>query len=446
MKKKVVSLGAAFLIVFGVSGSAFAGPMTGAHNNYNLQTRYRGGIHQSVQYGTNGSHTTFRDVAQNYWAYSSINNMRNLGVISGDSNGNFNPGSQVTRAEFATMLVKGLKLPLNQGATQTYTDVLTNNWAYPYIEAAHNYLTGYQNSNGQSYYSLQSPATREDVIVSLIKALGLENETPDLSALSNFADANQIPANLRGYMAIAIKHGLVNGSLQSGECLLNPRGRLTRAEAAALLDKILQNNNGQQTVNQQGPVLTSATASGATVTLTYNESLDQNYVPNASDFTVYVDGTAQAAPTGVAISGSTVNLSLNQAIPAGSTVTVNYTPSAYPLRDLSGYATPAFVNCQVTNNQDTTPPVWQQGSALNVSNLSATGLTLAWTQATDNVGVTAYRIYQDGNLLTVVTGSTFSYNITGLSADTTHTFRVDAGDVAGNWSAGSSLSVTTTNS
>ena len=44
---------------------------------------------------------------------------------------------------------------------------------------------------------------------------------------------------------------------------------------------------------------------------------------------------------------------------------------------------------------DTSAPGWTDGDALVVSNLTDTSLTLSWPQATDDVSVTGYKIYQD---------------------------------------------------
>ncbi len=79
---------------------------------------------------------------------------------------------------------------------------------------------------------------------------------------------------------------------------------------------------------------------------------------------------------------------------------------------------------------------------LTVTGLSSSQLTLSWSAATDNVGVTGYRVYRDGTL--VASPATTSVSITGLSASTTYSFTVAAVDAAGNVSAQSApLSVTT---
>src|SRR5207249_3393284 len=81
-------------------------------------------------------------------------------------------------------------------------------------------------------------------------------------------------------------------------------------------------------------------------------------------------------------------------------------------------------------------------TGLGASALTPTSLTLSWSAATDNVGVTGYRVYRNGTLVASPTGT--SVSITGLSAGTTYSFTVAAVDAAGNASVLSApLSVTT---
>lgn len=80
------------------------------------------------------------------------------------------------------------------------------------------------------------------------------------------------------------------------------------------------------------------------------------------------------------------------------------------------------------------------------SAVAATSVTLTWTAATDNVGVTGYDIVRvsGGSETTVAASATNTTTVTGLTADTEYTFAVYARDAAGNRSARSAtVSVTT---
>ncbi|MEM9076200.1 MAG: discoidin domain-containing protein [Bacteroidota bacterium] len=71
---------------------------------------------------------------------------------------------------------------------------------------------------------------------------------------------------------------------------------------------------------------------------------------------------------------------------------------------------------------------------------------LSWSGATDNVGVTGYRIYKD-NVLETTLGNVSAYQVTSLTTSTTYTFKIRAFDAAGNESSDSNtISVTTNDS
>ena len=93
------------------------------------------------------------------------------------------------------------------------------------------------------------------------------------------------------------------------------------------------------TVDFTAPTTSTATVStaGTTVTMGMSETLNSSSTPAASTFAVSVDG-ASVTPTAVSISGSNVELTLANAIEAGSTVGVAYTKpsSGNVLEDAAG--------------------------------------------------------------------------------------------------------------
>ncbi|MBF9127466.1 glycoside hydrolase family 9 protein [Plantactinospora sp. S1510] len=95
---------------------------------------------------------------------------------------------------------------------------------------------------------------------------------------------------------------------------------------------------------------------------------------------------------------------------------------------------------------DTTAP--STPGTPTASAVTATGATLNWTAATDNVGVAGYDVYRENGATDVLVGSpaVASLAITGLTAATTYQFYVVARDAAGNRSAGSAPVTVTTGS
>ena len=74
--------------------------------------------------------------------------------------------------------------------------------------------------------------------------------------------------------------------------------------------------------------------------------------------------------------------------------------------------------------------------------ISPSQINLNWTAATDNVAVTGYAIFRDGNELATTTLTNFQN--TGLTASTTYSYLVKAYDAAGNRSASSTPITATT--
>ncbi|MGV9351696.1 glycoside hydrolase family 6 protein, partial [Streptomyces spiralis] len=89
---------------------------------------------------------------------------------------------------------------------------------------------------------------------------------------------------------------------------------------------------------------------------------------------------------------------------------------------------------------DTTAPSAPTG--LTVSGTTDTSVSLKWTAATDNVGVTGYDVYRAGTKVGSTTSTSFTD--TGLTASTAYTYSVKAKDAAGNVSAASAAVTATT--
>ncbi len=94
---------------------------------------------------------------------------------------------------------------------------------------------------------------------------------------------------------------------------------------------------------------------------------------------------------------------------------------------------------------DTVSPTWPSNSNLTASHATTASVMLNWTPASDKVDVVAYRIYMGNQLIAYVPGTVRNYNVTGLAAGTSYTFKVEAGNVADNWSTTgpSTVAVTT---
>ena len=107
-----------------------------------------------------------------------------------------------------------------------------------------------------------------------------------------------------------------------------------------------------QGLDTTAPTLSAAAVDGATLTLTYSETLDDTSVPAAEAFTVSVGTPATAqTPASVAVDGANVTLTLAAPPGAGETVTVSYAPPAdAPLQDGAGNPAAALESAPVGND------------------------------------------------------------------------------------------------
>jgi hypothetical protein len=104
---------------------------------------------------------TFTDVGSDMWAYSYIETAAAHGVISGYSDGTFHPYSNITRAQVAKMIVTARDWAMDSSAGATFTDVGATDWAFSYVETVNiaQVMSGYADNTFRPY----APATRAQI-------------------------------------------------------------------------------------------------------------------------------------------------------------------------------------------------------------------------------------------------------------------------------------------
>ncbi|OPX86472.1 MAG: Endoglucanase precursor [Pelotomaculum sp. PtaB.Bin104] len=162
------------------------------------------------------------DVA-GHWAYDNINNLVAQGCISGYPDGSFKPDSTITRAEFATVLVKAFKLENNEGKAFNDTAV---HWAKDYIAtaASNGLVNGYEDGT----FGPDDLITREQMAVMIVKAAKLA----PAAEVPQFADSGSISAWARNAIATATENGIMRGYSDN---TVRPGGSATRAEAVTVI-------------------------------------------------------------------------------------------------------------------------------------------------------------------------------------------------------------------
>ncbi|MFR9774924.1 cellulose binding domain-containing protein [Micromonospora sp. MS34] len=178
------------------------------------------------------------------------------------------------------------------------------------------------------------------------------------------------------------------------------------------------------------PVASNVTAAG--LTLTWPASTDTG----GSGLAGYEVTRTEAGTSPVLLTATSNTLAVFGLLPER---TYQFSVVA---RDGAGNRSAASPAASVTTPApDTTPPT--APGTPTASAVGPTGLTLAWGPATDNIGVTGYRVHRSGDVLVgSTTGTTLA--VTGLTASTTYSFTIVAVDAAGNVSPASPAVTVTT--
>ncbi len=179
--------------------------------------------------------------AEGHWAETAINDMGSRMVISGVDDRTFLPKQNVTRAEFAAMLVRALGLKPDASSV-SFADVEVKSWYAEYVGAAVEY--GLIQGFGDGTFRPEATITREQAMSMTAKALRLTgNALTQLDAaqvqsiIAGFGDGGAAGAWAMDSIALLTKHGLVTGA--AGKQLA-PKALITRAEAAVMVQRLLK--------------------------------------------------------------------------------------------------------------------------------------------------------------------------------------------------------------
>lgn len=181
----------------------------------------------------------FRDAGR-HWAMENIRAMSLLGAINGYPDGSFKPEEPVKVQEALKMVVSLLSEEgaAGQGEAAELQGLLesrfknVDTWAQAYAGQA--IRMGLMPSTGMELLNGNKPAKRYEVAVWLVGALGLEPDTGMAQAELPFNDTPAIPAWARGYIALALQEGLLEGYPDN---TFRPNQPVKRGEMATLLGR-----------------------------------------------------------------------------------------------------------------------------------------------------------------------------------------------------------------
>lgn len=126
--------------------------------------------------------SSFPDVADDAAYGEAVEYLNDVGIMQGDTQGNFNPDKAVSRAEMATILCRMLGETEDLEKNDTlFSDVPASHWANSYIAKASE--LGIINGYGNGKFGPNDTVTYEQAITMVIQATGGASEAQEMGGI-----------------------------------------------------------------------------------------------------------------------------------------------------------------------------------------------------------------------------------------------------------------------
>lgn len=192
----------------------------------------------------------FNDVQEGKWYYSYVNKSGAYGILSGVGDGNFEPQTNITRAQLAAMIVKATSelISFRIDDKNTFKDVPQGKWYYDYIMQCA--TLGLMDGTGDNKFEPEKNATRQEisaVITRVLKVMGthagealpvIDPNTCESELSSIYKDASDIQKWAREYVLFCNKIQIMIGDSEG----FRPKSNITRAECAKIFWLIFSEN------------------------------------------------------------------------------------------------------------------------------------------------------------------------------------------------------------
>lgn len=181
----------------------------------------------TLQQFTYAAEKDFMDI-KGHWAEWDIKVAVEKGIVDGLPDGTYNPNGRITRAQFIKMLVAALKLELVEGSS---FDDMTGNWAGKYVETA--LMEGIISiSDIGNSFRPEENLKRSDMALMIARAIKLRPS----GSRNPFIDIFRPD----GIITKLDEIGIVKGTTIGGKRYFRPLDSSTRAEAAVIINRMLQ--------------------------------------------------------------------------------------------------------------------------------------------------------------------------------------------------------------
>lgn len=175
---------------------------------------------------TDNNNKSFTDLS-GHWAAANVQSLVQKGAIAGYADGSFKPDNNISRAEFATVLVKAFNLNVQSGKVFNDTQ---NHWAKEYIATA--FSQGIVTGINADQFAPDAEISREQMAIMIVKAAQLTGGQNTLQ----FIDQQQVSSWAVDAVQIAAENKIMSGYPDNS---FRPQNSASRAEAVTAIVKAL---------------------------------------------------------------------------------------------------------------------------------------------------------------------------------------------------------------
>ena len=171
----------------------------------------------------------FSDVT-GHWAEDEIDKAYSSSIVNGDDDGRFRPDDGITRAEFAAIISRALKL---SGGKDGFSDVRPEDWYSSAVNACaeNGIISGFD-----GMFRPSDTITRFEMAVIIANAYSFLKKDAQTGAAEKFADKSEFPDWAAEAVDACVSAGLLSGMTDN---TFEGLSDTTRAQAATVILKLI---------------------------------------------------------------------------------------------------------------------------------------------------------------------------------------------------------------
>jgi glycosidase len=189
------------------------------------------------KYGVLEYNKSFEDVKSDFWGAQDIKVMAAKHIVNGKTVNTFDPNGDITRAEFAALLMRALGIQTSSDSLNPFTDVVAGQWYTAEVVAA--YDAKLVSGMDATHFNPNGKITREEMAVMTARALKKQGKTVvvENGLLEKYSDSVNVNVWANEGIQISLQTKIMQGISDSE---LQPSNQATRATAVVVLKRMME--------------------------------------------------------------------------------------------------------------------------------------------------------------------------------------------------------------